>query len=187
MALLSYDLNEVPKEGLRLDCFLNPSDIQLEKGDPEFNGVVALNVLVVREEEHKLRVEGDLKGTFVKECVRCLRAFEEQKMIPIVGYYEFQDTKTSLDSKGSSREVEKNNNQKEEGYLIENNQFHLAGMIREHLILEVPIQPVCNEHCLGLCPVCGKNLNQDACACGEVKVESPFSVLRNVIPFSRKL
>lgn len=37
--------------------------------------------------------------------------------------------------------------------------------IREEIILNYPIQPLCREDCKGLCPKCGKNLNEGGCSC----------------------
>jgi uncharacterized protein len=37
--------------------------------------------------------------------------------------------------------------------------------IREEIILDYPIKPLCRPDCKGLCPKCGKNLNEEQCAC----------------------
>jgi uncharacterized protein len=37
--------------------------------------------------------------------------------------------------------------------------------IREEIILEYPLNPLCKADCKGLCPRCGKNLNQELCNC----------------------
>lgn len=39
-------------------------------------------------------------------------------------------------------------------------------VVREHVLLELPLKPLCREDCLGLCPRCGDDLNAGACACG---------------------
>lgn len=38
--------------------------------------------------------------------------------------------------------------------------------IREEIILDYPLKPLCNPDCKGLCPKCGKNLNEGGCSCG---------------------
>ncbi len=38
--------------------------------------------------------------------------------------------------------------------------------IREEIILDYPIKPLCNPNCKGLCLHCGKNLNEGGCSCG---------------------
>jgi uncharacterized protein len=64
---------------------------------------------------------------------------------------------------------------------IEGNEINLAEVIHEHVALEIPFKPMCSEKCLGLCPRCGTNLNQNSCECVkndhmELKA-SPFTVL----------
>ena len=38
--------------------------------------------------------------------------------------------------------------------------------IREEIILDYPIKPLCNVNCKGLCLKCGKNFNEGGCSCG---------------------
>ncbi len=44
-------------------------------------------------------------------------------------------------------------------------ELDLSEIMREQVILALPIRYLCQENCLGLCPQCGNNLNQGACAC----------------------
>jgi uncharacterized protein len=37
--------------------------------------------------------------------------------------------------------------------------------MREQFYLALPMKPLCQEGCRGLCPQCGTNLNQSECAC----------------------
>ncbi|MBN1867306.1 DUF177 domain-containing protein [Candidatus Sumerlaeota bacterium] len=37
--------------------------------------------------------------------------------------------------------------------------------LRELLLVELPVVPLCREDCNGLCPHCGKNLNEGPCGC----------------------
>jgi uncharacterized protein len=41
----------------------------------------------------------------------------------------------------------------------------LEDALREQVLLALPMKTVCREDCKGLCPHCGKNLNQEACSC----------------------
>lgn len=41
----------------------------------------------------------------------------------------------------------------------------LTGDIREDILLNLPVSPLCSPGCKGLCPQCGKNLNQGPCSC----------------------
>jgi uncharacterized protein len=63
--------------------------------------------------------------------------------------------------------------------LIEEGVLDLSERILEEVILTVPIQPLCRESCLGLCPICGENRNINPCQCKSKEEGGPFSVLKN--------
>ena len=50
----------------------------------------------------------------------------------------------------------------------------------EQVALELPLKVVCSEACRGICPVCGKNRNQEACSCAEGHAPGPFDILKNL-------
>ncbi|HLW59384.1 MAG TPA: DUF177 domain-containing protein [bacterium] len=51
-------------------------------------------------------------------------------------------------------------------------------VVRQHLILALPLAPRCREGCRGLCPTCGADLNAGACGCAEDPVDPRLQVLR---------
>ena len=55
-------------------------------------------------------------------------------------------------------------------------------MILENIRLNLPIKILCKEDCLGVCLICGKNLNLEKCGCEmEEKKESPFDILNKLL------
>ncbi|MBM4294554.1 MAG: DUF177 domain-containing protein, partial [Deltaproteobacteria bacterium] len=48
---------------------------------------------------------------------------------------------------------------------ISGENIDLQGIVREQIILSMPLKPLCHEDCRGLCPGCGANLNREACTC----------------------
>jgi len=48
-------------------------------------------------------------------------------------------------------------------YVPEDGNIDLSPIIREYMLLETPIKPLCKPDCLGLCIICGENLNAIAC------------------------
>lgn len=58
-------------------------------------------------------------------------------------------------------------------------QIDLDPLVKDALLLEIPIRFLCSEDCKGLCPVCGVNRNLVSCTCHEgVEKENPFSALK---------
>ncbi|HKV45431.1 MAG TPA: DUF177 domain-containing protein [bacterium] len=51
-------------------------------------------------------------------------------------------------------------------------------VVRQHLILALPLAPRCREGCRGLCPACGADLNAGPCGCAEDRVDPRLRVLR---------
>lgn len=48
------------------------------------------------------------------------------------------------------------------------------------LVVELPFAPLHDEHCKGICPVCGADRNTDACDCVVTAEDSRFAALREL-------
>jgi uncharacterized protein len=108
-------------------------------------------------------------GTFgadtVLECVRCLRPFEQELRWTWSELYAFTSKSVS-----------------ESGLILpEDAQVDLEPLIREYALLEIPIKPICRPDCLGLCPVCGEDLNVRDCGHRRGTGASPFAALRDFL------
>ena len=57
------------------------------------------------------------------------------------------------------------NEESEDFYLVEDKQLDLDALICEDIILSLPFVFLCKEDCRGICPQCGKNLNNGECGC----------------------
>ena len=58
-------------------------------------------------------------------------------------------------------------------------------IVREQILLAVPMRQLCHEGCQGLCPVCGQNLNVAKCSCKREVKDSPFAILKKLVVSSR--
>jgi uncharacterized protein len=56
----------------------------------------------------------------------------------------------------------------------------LGQMMREQFYLALPMKPLCQPECKGLCPVCGTNRNRETCSCASTWVDPRFEVLKNL-------
>jgi uncharacterized protein len=56
----------------------------------------------------------------------------------------------------------------------------LEDVLREQVLLAVPLKAVCREECKGLCPHCGRNLNQGACACPQTSGDERWPALKDL-------
>ena len=64
----------------------------------------------------------------------------------------------------------------DEAYPLKGDVLDLEPLARDAVLLELPLAPLCGEECLGLCPQCGINRNEEACSC-EQPVDPRWSAL----------
>ena len=95
---------------------------------------------------------GAIKGFFGVQCSRCLNGFRYPVDIKLTQVYP-----------SSTEEI------------------NLEDEIRESLILNVPIKPLCGQDCKGLCPQCGKNLTTGRCSCAGQENNPRLDILKNLI------
>jgi uncharacterized protein len=62
---------------------------------------------------------------------------------------------------------------------LEKDYIELADVLKEQIYLKLPFQPLCNEGCKGICPVCGQNQNTQPCQCHRLKNTALANALRN--------
>jgi uncharacterized protein len=112
-----------------------------------------------------LLVQVKMRATFLVECVRCL--LETQLPLQV----DFTELYTFL----------RNSNPGTDLVLPENAQIDLAPLLREYMILEVPINPLCSPDCQGICPICGENLNITSCDHPVEVFDSPLAGLQSLL------
>jgi uncharacterized protein len=49
--------------------------------------------------------------------------------------------------------------------------------VREVIVLDAPMSPLCRDECQGLCPECGVDRNVESCACVAAVADSPWIAL----------
>jgi len=105
----------------------------------------------LKKQGEKIFVHGKVSTRLVLVCARCLERFS----IPVAQdfcaeylpeIYEEFEKERSL--RGEDLDVS----------YYAGTCIDLTPALRDHLLLEVPIAPLCRSDCLGLCPVCGENL-----------------------------
>lgn len=64
---------------------------------------------------------------------------------------------------------------------VRDSKLDLDALAREDILLELPTKFLCRPDCRGICPKCGKNLNEGPCGCSEEQGDERFKVLKNLI------
>ncbi len=65
----------------------------------------------------------------------------------------------------------------EETYALHPDHLDLEPLVRDALLLELPLAPLCQEQCLGLCPTCGADRNEGPCGCPEPSGDPRWAAL----------
>jgi len=105
------------------------------------------------------------------QCSRCLEPFEQPIHIEIEeAFVPTVDIATGLSLQ--TDEMDK-------ALLI--NKHHildLSDILRQSILLALPMTPLCRPDCKGFCPICGTNLNDETCTCEEDDVDPRWAALR---------
>ncbi|MFW6152111.1 MAG: YceD family protein [Verrucomicrobiota bacterium] len=147
---ISFRLAKIPPEGERYRGVVS-GDILALSGDVEYTSVDEVSYdLFVQEVSDRFIVKGSLWTRVKFICVRC--AVEGMLNVKVSDFR-------------AAKELEK-----------DSEYVDLTQDIREAIILAFPGYPVCRSGCMGLCPQCGKNLNEGQCEC-EPQRDSRWSAL----------
>jgi len=58
--------------------------------------------------------------------------------------------------------------------------LELADVVREQVMLWLPMRGLCREDCKGICPSCGVNRNAETCVCVETFVDPRWDALKKL-------
>jgi uncharacterized protein len=153
-------------------------DVELPAGEIEFDGRLrqasSLRARGIAELVNpsigELRVQGHLAVTAEAPCDRCL----ETAVIPVdksfdLSYYPAEQLETA-------GEDEIDEDASEVAY-YEGSHLELNDILREVVLLAMPMQLVCSEACKGICPTCGQNRNLQDCRCAAQKTDDRWNKL----------
>ena len=156
---------DLKPEGLHLDLHFEPVSLSYEGGLEIGVGEAALNARIV---PHRggLRCSGRLETTAFVPCSRCLgpyamtvgRDFDLTCLPAPHGRNDDAKAHEEMDLQISRDELDVS-------YLDGEGHLDMKGLAAEQIYLSLPMKPLCDESCKGLCPGCGSNLNLESCRC----------------------
>lgn len=185
--LLTPKIADITAEGLSVSGDLTGEELGIADSDVTLRGTLAVG-LDLRAIERTICVTGVVEGTAVRQCVRCLKDFDDPVAFSIRVAYE-RESKAAAPAvqreaprkkKPAPADESKTEEPNDDLYYYSGDHLELAPMLREQLILASPMHPLCTEDCRGLCARCGKDLNEGPCRCAAESTEGPFRVLRNM-------
>ena len=171
--MLVIDVPQIPPEGLAVDAAVTPATIHAE-GDESIRLEEGgrLQCHVDRGEEESVHVRGQFQCRLGTECSRCLEPF----VFPLAQELDlfYLPRVAGLDSE---EDAELSDRELVVAY-YDGLRVDLGDMLREQILLAIPMKRLCREDCAGLCPVCGTDRNVSKCACVAANEHfSPFAKL----------
>lgn len=133
---MKIPVSRISSEGLELSQTYDPKEWDMGRYDLEVTAPIKAVVFVTKQGDD-LFARVRVISCFKLECVRCLKRFEISVEEKLDLDYNVKG-KTNLD---------------------------ITADIRQEMIMRYPMKPLCNELCQGLCPICGKDLNEGKCNC----------------------
>jgi uncharacterized protein len=171
-------IDSIPLEGLDIHFLLDQNRLE-EILQERPLGFVPSGPLEVQGELIKsgqdLLFKGRIRGRIGLACGRCLEAFLRDVDLPVRSEWRLKTAPGKPSGKDGTSQIE----DLETG-LTQEGTLNLEDRILEEIILAVPMLPLCDENCLGLCPVCGENRNINPCTCKSGGGTNPFSVLKDL-------
>jgi uncharacterized protein len=151
---LEVRLTDIPEGGMTVEGEISPQEINVH--EPSFSIEQPVRVrLLVEIVDDVFVAKGSYSGAVNCRCDRCLKPFE-------------------IDSSRSDYLFGKELDESEET-------IDLTEGILEDILLRLPMKMLCSETCKGICPQCGKDLNEGKCTCKPRSNVTPFSELDKLI------
>lgn len=132
------ELHNIPLEGFTFQEEITPQELELEVECGSFCESIKVAAVVSRA-YNVVSVELAIDAPIRACCSRCLAEYTIGFKKNLSFNYPVEKTETVID---------------------------LNPEIREEILLHFPLKPLCTLECKGLCPQCGKNLNEGGCSCG---------------------
>jgi uncharacterized protein len=156
---------DIPDEGLVVDLEerFTPDDVSLP--------CTAKSRLSLNKVGTEIMITGRLKADLDLQCSRCLKEFSQAVDLQVnVVYHPIEDA-------GEERHSLKDD-EMDMGF-YKDGELDLRELLKEQVLLNEQMKPLCSEHCRGICPECGTDLNTGQCDCSRKEVDPRMEALKN--------
>ena len=164
--MLQFDIRAVETRAVQVDSELSPDDPIWQQGDPVPAGPIRVTGRLSAAGAGKFYWHGKVSGDVAMPCRRCLADARAR----------VHDEAHVIFAEAGSEETED-----PDVYVLEerSHRIDLRPAVREQWLLNVPSYAVCRDDCKGLCPTCGRDLNEGPCGCPESR-DARWDALRRI-------
>jgi DUF177 domain-containing protein len=119
-------------------------------------------------------VTGRVTTRLEVDCSRCVERFE----VPVDATFDLRYVPHQQNTGEREREVGEDD--LATAY-YRDGMLDLIELLREQFVLALPMKPLCDAACRGLCPQCGTNLNKTQCSCAPRWEDRRLAPLRSLL------
>jgi uncharacterized protein len=164
---MEFKVSELEREPIDFDLGMAPGAVDLGE-EAEQIGLMSASGHAEVLHEHRgpkdivadIRLRGHFEGKFEVPCARCVEPVE----IPLGGDFDLIFRPAEADAEATERSITAP--ETEIGYYLKDSLL-LEDVLREQVLLSLPVRTLCKPDCKGLCQRCGANRNTTACTCEE--------------------
>jgi len=172
MAFVLY-IKELPDDNSVQEFTCTPEDFALNYPEIESVGNLSIEANVTKNRDQVI-FDGILNHPVKLMCARCTEDFNRTIKTDLVFVLKFipETDEELLDTEDSDDFC----------FLPEGTiEYDFTNFVRERIILEVDLKPLCSSECKGICASCGKNLNNEECNCSTDKSDERWLPLKDLI------
>jgi uncharacterized protein len=167
MIPMEIDLRSLT-EGLNLFTWeATASDLEVEE-EVGLNDPARVALTVVKAGE-ALTAHGEVAFGLKLTCSRCLEPLDQALDVAVNVVFQ---------KAGEVRDLQDLDDTNLVFYGEDDTSVNVVTQIRDIVILEAPMKPLCFEACAGLCPLCGANRNRETCSCRREEIDPRWEALR---------
>ncbi len=153
-----------------VDSF-EPGDIDFSSEGLRQRGPIAWSGFIERRAS-EFRLCGRLEAVLEVACVRCLDPIGQ----PIEKQFDLFFRQRDSLVYDEDAEIELTESETQTSF-VTGAELLLGEIVREQILLAMPMKPLCKSDCGGLCPSCGVNRNAGSCECPEQPLNPAFETL----------
>jgi uncharacterized protein len=157
---------DIPKDGISIDI----QETLYTDSVP----VTVLGRLNVEKAGGEVLVKGSLEAEAMLQCSRCLKTFRGDISISIdVCYHPVEELTGGDCHEVTSEELDLD--------FYAGEELDIMNLLSEQVALNLPMKPLCNDICRGICPNCGTDLNISGCSCSPDNIDPRFQKLKKLL------
>jgi uncharacterized protein len=167
------EISQIPPEGM--DLAVPEASLDLGGSSDVWTGPASVGAALRLDRSGRgVVVSGTFRSGIQLVCSRCLEPFRFAAEEPFHLYFE-----TARPGR-ADEEQELTDDELDVTY-VEEGRINTDDLLRENVLLSLPVQPLCREDCRGLCRHCGTNLNQASCDCQDSRPDPRLAALRKLL------